>query len=273
MLEAEKISKSALSKYLIFARKTALKAGEILRDGFNKGKNIKYKGVIDPVTKYDLITEQYIINQIKKCFPSHSILSEEGSDIDNSSQFKWVIDPLDGTVNYAHRFPVYSVSIALQFNNKSIIGVVYDPERDEIYSAALGNGSFLNKKRISVSREKNLKRSLLATGFAYNINSAKKNNLGSFARMIKQSQAVRRLGSAAIDLCWMACGRLDGFWEYYLHPWDTAAAIIIVEEAGGRVSQINGGKYSIFDDNILTSNRLIHNQMIKALNGSRKVKS
>jgi len=272
MSEVEKVSNSALNSYLTFACRTALKAGGILKNGFNKGKEVKYKGIIDPVTKYDIRAEQYIVSQINLSFPSHSILAEEGSGINTDSQFRWVIDPLDGTVNYAHRFPVYSVSIALQFNNKSIVGVVYDPERDEIFSASLGKGAFLNKKKIFVSDEKNLKRSLLATGFAYNINSARKNNLGIFARMTKQSQAVRRLGSAALDLCWMACGRLDGFWEYYLHPWDTAAAIIIVEESGGRVSRINGDKYSIFDNNILASNRLIHGQMIKALAGFKKVK-
>jgi myo-inositol-1(or 4)-monophosphatase len=272
MSEDDKLTKTALNKYLIFTRQIALKAGQILVDGFNKGKDIKFKGIIDPVTQFDLKSEKYIINQITNKFPTHSILAEEDSDIDNNSPFRWVIDPLDGTVNYAHRFPVYSVSIALQYNNKSVVGVVYDPEREEMYSAASGMGAFLNSKKISVSKEKNLKRSLLATGFAYNLNSARKNNLGTFARMMKQSQAVRRLGSAALDLCWMACGRLDGFWEFYLHPWDTAAAIIIVEEAGGKVSQINGEKYSIFDDNILTSNKLIHNQMIKALTSSKKVK-
>jgi myo-inositol-1(or 4)-monophosphatase len=272
MPETKKLSKTALNRYLTFARKTALNAGKILSDGFNKGKDIKYKGIIDPITKFDLSSEKYIINQIIENFPSHSILTEEGSDVDNNSPFRWIIDPLDGTVNYTHRFPVYSVSIALQYNNKSIIGVVYDPEKDEMFSAALGKGAFLNSKKISVSKEKNLKRSLLATGFAYNINSARKNNLGIFARMMKQSQAVRRLGSAALDLCWMAHGRLDGFWEYYLHPWDTAAAIIIIEEAGGKISRINGDNYSIFDNNILASNKLIHNQMIKALAGSKKVK-
>lgn len=254
-------SKKELTQFKLFAEKTALGAGTILADGFLKNKNIKYKGRIDPVTEFDLKSEKFIIGKIRSAYPEHSILSEEGSSIDNNSDFCWVIDPLDGTVNYAHRFPIYAVSIALQYRNKSIVGVVYAPETDELFSAAVGLGAFLNKKKIVVSTEKRLDRSLLATGFAYNILTAKKNNLGMFSRMMKNAQAVRRLGSAALDICWVASGRLEGFWEYYLHPWDTAAAIIILAEAGGKVTQIDGRSYSIFDNSILASNRLIHKSM------------
>ena len=147
------------------------------------------------------------------------------------------------------------------------MGVVYDPEANELYSAARGLGATLNKKRITVSSQRSLERSLLATGFAYNIRTARKNNLGMFARMMKKAQAVRRLGSAALDLCWLAAGRLDGFWEYYLHPWDTAAAALIVKEAGGKVSRIDGGEYSIFDKDILASNGYIHSSMKSVLTG------
>ena len=255
------LPKKELQKYKLFAEKISFGAGKILSEGFLKNKNIQYKGRIDPVTEFDLKSEKYIISQICDAYPEHSILSEEGSSIDNNSDYCWVIDPLDGTVNYAHRFPIYAVSIALQYKNKSIVGVVYAPETDELFSAALGLGAFLNNKRIKVSPEKRLDRSLLATGFAYNIATAKKNNLGMFARMMKHAQAVRRLGSAALDICWVASGRLEGFWEYYLHPWDTAAAIIILSEAGGKVTQIDNNPYSIFNKSILASNRLIHKSM------------
>ena len=258
-------SKKEIQQYKSKAEKIALGAGKILADGFLKKKDIKYKGRIDPVTEFDLKSEKYIIAQLSKLFPSHSILSEEGSSIDRNSDFCWVIDPLDGTVNYAHRFPVYAVSIGLQYKKQSIVGVVYAPESNEMFSAGLGVGSFLNNKKMKVSTEKKLERSLLATGFAYDIATARRNNIGMFSKMMKKSQAVRRLGSAALDICWVACGRFEGFWEYNLHPWDTAAAIIILTEAGGKVSQIQEAPYSIFNDNLLCSNRLIHNKMRDAL--------
>ncbi|NOY87783.1 MAG: inositol monophosphatase [FCB group bacterium] len=259
-----------LKSYLNFAMEWAKGAGDILYRGFNQTKQINYKGRIDPVTQFDLQSERFIISRIEKTFPEYSILAEEGDTIENNSSFCWVIDPLDGTVNYAHKIPIYTVSIALQYNRQTIVGVVYDPERDELFSAAKGLGAFLNRKRIKVSPQKKLERSLLATGFAYNIGTARKNNLGMFARMMKQAQAVRRLGSAALDLCWVATGRFDGFWEYYLHPWDTAAAILMVEEAGGKVSKISGGSYSIFDREILASNGHIHLAMREVL--TRKIK-
>ena len=265
------LNKSDLKQYLLFAEKTALEAGKILSEGFSKKKKVTYKGAIDPVTEYDLKSEKCIINRIKKKYPSHDILSEEGQSIESSSDFRWVIDPLDGTVNYAHGLPVYSVSIALQYLGRSIVGVVYDPEKNELFSASLGMGAYLNRRKICVSSETNLKRALLATGFAYNIQKARKNNLGMFSRMMKKAQAVRRLGSAALDLCWLAAGRFEGFWEYYLHPWDTAAAILIVSEAGGKVSQIKNNDYSIFDKSILAANNnSIHRAMRRVLTESQK---
>lgn len=256
-----KISKKELSEYKNIAEKLARGAGKILSAGFLKNKDIKYKGRIDPVTEFDIKSEKYIIAQIQKAFPSHSILTEEGSSIDNNSDFCWVIDPLDGTVNYAHRLPSYAVSIALQYKNESIVGVVYAPELNEFFSAVIGQGAFLNKKKIKVSSEKKLERSLLATGFAYNISTLKKNNLGLFARMMKHAQAVRRFGSAALDICWVADGRFEGFWEFNLAPWDSAAGIIILTEAGGKVTQIDLSNYSVFSKSLLASNRLIHKKM------------
>lgn len=264
------MTKTELKKALTFAETTARSAGEILKLGFHKKKQIRYKGVIDPVTEYDLKSEKHIVAALKKNYPDHGILSEEGDNKKSTDQYRWVIDPLDGTVNYAHKMPVYAVSIALMENDDPIVGVVYDPEKDEMFSAVKNGGAFLNGKKISVSKESKLNRSLLATGFAYNIKKAKKNNLGTFARMMKQAQAVRRLGSAALDLCWLADGRFEGFWEYYLHPWDTAAAILIVTEAGGKVTGISKDKYTIFDDNLLASNNLIHQQMRQALTSKMK---
>ncbi len=262
-----KPNKTELRQYQAFAQELAFGAGKILSAGFHRSKKISFKGQIDPVTQYDLKSERYIISGIKKKYPDHSVLAEEGSGFDNGSLYRWVIDPLDGTVNYAHGFPVYSVSIALEYNKQAIVGVVYDPEADELFSAGLGLGARLNNHNIKVSPQRSLGRSLLATGFAYNIRTARKNNLGMFSRMMKKAQAVRRLGSAALDLCWLAAGRLDGFWEYYLHPWDTAAAALIVTEAGGRVTRIDGGKYSIFDEDILASNGFIHVSMKSVLTG------
>ncbi len=255
------LSNKEIKQFVSFAADTALGAGRILKKGLTQVKKIDFKGRIDPVTEFDLKSEKYITRAIQKTYPEHSILAEEGSGSENGSQFRWVIDPLDGTVNFSHGFPVYCVSIALEHNGQIIAGVVFDPERDELFSAGLGQGSRMNGKKITVSSECNLQRSLLATGFAYNIGTARRNNLGMFARMMKKAQAVRRLGSAALDLCWVANGRFDGFWEYYLQPWDTAAATLILNEAGGKVTRINGKEYSIFAKDLLASNNHIHTAM------------
>ena len=247
----------------------AVGAGKILRRGFNTNFQVRYKGAIDPVTEYDLKSEKYITSRIKKVCPGHSILAEEGTGQQNDSSFTWVIDPLDGTVNFAHGFPIYCVSIGVEYEGDMIAGAVYDPERDELFHAAKGQGAFLNRKRISVSTQKRLNRSLLNTGFAYDVHMAVRNNLGLFARMVKAAQAVRRPGSAAIDLCWLAAGRIDGFWELKLRPWDTAAASVILSEAGGRATRLNGRDYNIFSGDLLASNGLIHNQMKKVLTGQK----
>ncbi len=259
-----------LKNLLSFTEQVAIDAGKILSGGFHRAKKVRYKGVIDPVTQYDVKSENFIKSKILKRYPDHSILAEEGDEVDTGSDFRWVIDPLDGTVNYAHGFPVYSVSIALQYCGESVVGVVYDPELNEKFVGLKGRGAFLNKNRLSVTGERNLQRALLATGFAYSIKTARQNNLGMFARMAKKAQGVRRLGSAALDLCWVAAGRLDGFWEYHLHPWDTAAGMLIVTEAGGKVSKINGKSYSIFDTDLLASNGHIHRAMREVLHQKRK---
>lgn len=256
-----------IRKLLRFSEETARRAGAMLKRGFNSVMDVRYKGRINPVTEWDIKAEKYIAGQIEKNWPDHSVLAEEGSDRDENSGYRWIIDPLDGTVNFAHGFPVYCVSIAVEHNHRPLAGAVYDPERDEMFSAGAGLGARLNGRKIKVSSEKELRRSMLATGFSYDVATARRNNLGYFSRMVKAAQAVRRPGSAAIDLCWLACGRLDGFWELRLHPWDTAAGQLIVTEAGGRVTRFDGSRYSVFDDEILASNGRIHDSMRELLGG------
>ena len=250
-----------------FSDNLAVRTGEILKKRFNTSHRVKYKGRIDPVTEADVKAEDFITTRIMKTYPDHTVLAEEGSGSGEEAEYRWVIDPLDGTVNYAHGFPVYCVSIALEHEGEMVVGAVYDPERDELFHAGRGQGAFLNKQRLQVSQETVLKRALLATGFGYNIATASPNNLGYFTRMAKKAQGIRRAGSAAIDMCWLAAGRLDGYWELYLHPWDTAAALVIVEEAGGKVTRMDGGPYSIFDNNILAANTRLHGTMKRALSG------
>jgi len=248
-----------------FACELARDAGDVLKKGFSRTRRVTFKGRIDPVTEYDLKAEKLITGRIGRIYPRHEILAEEGSATGRRSEYCWVIDPLDGTVNYAHGFPVYCVSIALQHHGETIAAAVCDPEREELFWTSRGSRARLNRRAITVSRERRLERALLATGFAYDIGTARRNNLGLFARMARKAQGIRRPGSAAIDLCWLACGRLDGFWELRLHPWDTAAAVLIVGNAGGQVSRLDGQAYCIFDKDILASNGLIHRTMRKVL--------
>lgn len=255
----------------------AIEAGSILRRGIHGRIRVAFKGQIDPVTEYDLRSQRSIVRQIRRTFPDHDILAEEGTASHTASPFRWVIDPLDGTVNYAHRFPIYCVSIGIQYEERELVAVVYDPERNELFTAIRGEGARLNGKLTHVSVERNLTRALLATGFSYSVRTDRKNNLGYFARAVKTVQGVRRPGAAAIDLCWLACGRLDGFWELDLHPWDTCAAILIIQEAGGRVSQMDGSPFSIFDRNLLASNGPLHTPLRKLFGTSpdagKKIKS
>lgn len=265
------MTKRETAQFAGFAEELARGAGAILKRGFTRPFKIAYKGDIDPVTEQDLKSEKYITDKIRRRFPDHAILAEEGTGggQPSGSSYRWVIDPLDGTVNYAHRFPVYCVSIGLEYEGEMVVGVVYDPERDELFRAGRSVGSFLNGRRISVSSEQRLDRALLATGFAYDVHKARRNNLGLFARMVKRAQAVRRPGSAAIDLCWLACGRLDGFWEFGLYPWDTAAGWLIVTEAGGKVSRIDGRPFSIDAPDILATNKRLHRAVRNVLTSSR----
>lgn len=256
-----------------FAKQLALEAGELLRAGFNRAIKVTYKGRIDPVTEIDLKSERFIVSQIKKRFPDHDIVTEENTaSRKQGAEYRWIIDPLDGTVNFSHGFPIYCVSIGVERNGRVIAGAVCDPERKELFHAMAGQGAYLNRRQISVSKERNLERALLATGFAYDIGTSRQNNLGYFAKMAKKAQGVRRPGSAAIDICWLAAGRLDGFWELKLHPWDTAAAELILREAGGKTTRMNGSAYSIYAPDMMASNGHLHRAMQRALGVSRNTK-
>ncbi len=247
----------------------ARKAGLVLKKRLGRAGDISYKGVIDIVTEMDRTSESIIVKDIKKAFPDHGILTEEASEIASSASDgiskRWIIDPLDGTTNYAHGYPAFSVSIAFEYSGAVVLGVVYNPMLDELFLAEKGKGARLNSKKIRVSKVGSLDRSLLATGFPYDVRSSRNNNLGHFANFAVRAQAIRRAGSAALDLCYLACGRFDGFWELKLKPWDTAASTLIVKEAGGVVTDFKGRPFSLFSGECLASNGLIHRDMLGVL--------
>ena len=213
----------------------------------------------------DKNAERLIIRNIRCAFPDHAILSEESEPKNKESPFKWIIDPIDGTTNFIHSFPFFCVSIALEEAGEVMLGVVYDPLREELFLAERGSGAYLNRKRIQVSKVKRLAEGFLATGFSYGIKGARHTNIENFANFLMKALAIRRAGSAALDLCYVACGRFDGFWELDLFPWDTAAAALIVKEAGGVVTKFDGKPYRHYDHEILASNSFINQDMIKIL--------
>jgi len=248
-----------------FAVDLARKSGALLKDKFSQTHQIHYKGEINIVTEADKMSENLIIGEINRSFPDHGILSEESPAITGTGKLRWIIDPLDGTTNYAHGYPVFCVSIALENEGDIILGVVYDPMREDMFVAVRGEGAYLNDRKLRVSSTDNITRSLLATGFPYDIRESRENNLDYFNAMAVNVQAIRRAGAAALDLAYLAAGRFDGFWELKLKPWDTAAGVLLVEEAGGIVSDIAGAKWHLQSPSILASNGLIHKQMIKVL--------
>jgi myo-inositol-1(or 4)-monophosphatase len=261
-----------MKDYLSVAREAALTAGGILRDNIHGIREITYKGDINLVTEMDMRSERAVIDILLASFPDHGIMAEEETTIRKGSGFTWIIDPLDGTTNYAHGYPCFSVSIALEQDDEIVLGVVYDPMRGELFSAQKGHGAFLNGKPIQVSGTDTLIKSLLATGFPYDRKVSDRNNLDYFRDLLMASQEVRRDGSAALDLCYVASGRFDGFWELKLKPWDVAAGSIIVAEAGGNVSDLSGSKFSIHEDEILASNGKVHAQMVGLLRAEERRK-
>lgn len=251
----------------------ARRAGAVLASHYGERQVIHFKGEIDLVTDVDRESEELIVAFVKEKYPSHSILTEESPPVEGKSSYRWIIDPLDGTTNYAHGYPFFGVSIALERGGEIIAGAVYDPLRDECFSAGTGTGAFLNGNAIRVSSVDTLRRSLLATGFPYDINTSDETNIDYFEAYARSAQALRRDGSAALDLCYLACGRFDGFWELKLRPWDTAAGYLIVSEAGGVITGLAGEPYSIHDGDILGSNGLIHDQMVQVAQSVRRRKS
>lgn len=254
-----------MSDALKVAVEAACAAGRIQKERAGRIGEIRYKGEINPVTEVDLLCEKEIIDRIHQRFPDHAVLAEESGETAGHADHLWVIDPLDGTMNYAHGFPSYCVSIAYRHANETVVGVVYNPCLDELFVAEQGKGATLNGEPIHVSPITNLKESLLATGFAYDVHKAGHNNVDHFVNFIAAAQGVRRPGSAAMDLCYTAMGRFDGFWELKLNVWDYAAGVLMVEEAGGRVTRFHGEAFRFGDKEILTSNGHIHDAMIAVL--------
>ncbi|MCS7157088.1 MAG: inositol monophosphatase [Blastocatellia bacterium] len=257
------------SSMLDFAVETAREAGALLRDHFGRTVDVNYKSSpIDLVTEVDLLSESLIKERIAAHYPRHAILAEESGHQGGTSEYRWLIDPLDGTTNYAHGYPFFCVALALEYQGEIVLGVVYDPLREELFVAERGAGATLNGRPIRVSRTETLAQGLLATGFPYTIRSRPDESLAYFARFVKTAQAIRRDGSAVLDLCYLACGRFDGFWELGLKPWDMAAGALMVEEAGGRVTRFDGSPFRLYEPEILASNGRIHDEMIAVLIGA-----
>ncbi len=251
--------------FLKVAKEAALKAGKMLRENFDETREVSFKGEIDLVTHFDSLSQSLIHKYISSRFPEHDFLAEEGLRREKGAEYRWLIDPLDGTTNFAHKFPVFCISIALERNQETELGVVYDPLRNEMFWAEVGQGAFLNDKKITVSSVNDLDKSLVATGFPYDIRESEVNNIDHFNNFAIRVQAIRRCGSAAMDLCYVACGRFDGFWELKLNSWDVAAGVLIVKEAGGRISDFQDKEYSIYGSETLATNGLIHQQMVGVL--------
>jgi myo-inositol-1(or 4)-monophosphatase len=256
-----------IKRLLDVAIETAKIGGEILKEGYGTLFEISTKdGKNNIVTEYDFKSEKAIIENIKKHFPNHDILAEEsGLNDKNKAEYKWIIDPLDGTVNFSHNLPIFSVSIAVEYKGEIIVGVILHPLLNELFYATKGGGAFMNGKALSVSENDNFDWSILVTGFPYNVNENPRNCLNTFTSIVSRGLPVRRLGSAALDLAYIAAGRFDGFWEANLKPWDVAAGYLLVCEAGGTVTQYDNSPYSIYKETILATNGKIHNTASKII--------
>ncbi|MEX1248712.1 MAG: inositol monophosphatase family protein [Anaerolineales bacterium] len=251
----------------------ARNAGAILRDGFGKQHQIEFKGEIDLVTEVDHQSEDYILSEIARRFPGHRIFSEESGGRDGSAEDVWYVDPLDGTLNYSHGLPLFCVSIAYAHASELAVASVYDPIAEEMFTAERGRGAQLNGATIQASTVANLKSSLLVTGFPYDAWTNPINNFAEFRRFSMRSQGVRRLGSAALDLCYVAAGRLDGFWEIRLNAWDVAAGALIAKEAGARVTDVRGGPDFITKpQSVVAANPALHTKMLEVLQESEITK-
>ena len=252
-------------------KNTLLKAlhgsSNILKEYFDKDFIVESKDIVSNlVTEVDKRSEAKIIEIIRNEYPDHNILSEEIGALNTASDVKWIIDPIDGTINYAHRIPICCISIGVEVAGEIVMGGIYNPFGGELFFAEKGKGSYLNDKKINVSVENCFEKSLLVTGFPYDTSNNPNKPVEVFSAIVNKDIPVRRLGSAALDICWTACGRFDGFWEYNLNAWDVAAGYIILTEAGGNVTDFKGGKYSVYNKEILASNGKIHKNILDVIN-------
>ncbi|BFU92158.1 MAG: Inositol-1-monophosphatase [Nitrospira sp.] len=260
----EPISREALLEAAVAAGQ---EAGALLVQYAGAGFHIEYKNPINLVTDADRAAEQCVIERIRAHFPTHRFLAEEQGRVEKAqSPYLWIIDPLDGTTNFAHGYPTYCVSIGLEYQGRCVLGVVFDPTRNDLFTAIEHRGARLNGRPIHVSSTMTLDGSLLVTGFAYDIRETPRNNLDHFSNFALKAQGLRRTGSAALDLCYVAAGRFDGFWEVRLNPWDMAAGSVIVREAGGRLTDFSGKDLSIYGQELVASNGQIHDAMLAVLN-------
>src|SRR5579863_9276672 len=244
------------------AAQIAREAGALLMEHFRQRVKVEYKGEADLVTVADRKSEALIRERLRQHWPSFDILGEEGGLQDTGSDYRWYVDPLDGTTNFAHGFPVFCVSMGLEYKGERIAGVIYDPTRDELFAAQRGGGAFLNQQPIRVSKVARLAECLVATGFPSH-KRHKNPNIFFYHQITLHTHGVRRAGSAALDLCCVACGRFDGFWEFNLKPWDTAAGVLIVQEAGGKVTDFKSGPFQLDSHETLASNGLVHAALLK----------
>ena len=250
---------------LLFATDLARQAGALLRDAVDRPRELHFKSRADLVTDVDLASERLLVAALREKYPDHAILAEEGGAIDGSTRFTWLIDPLDGTTNYAHGYPVFSVTLALLDDGEVELGVVYDPLREECFTAQRGVGAWRNGQQLRVSATSELRGALLSTGFPYHRFGGVDTNLPQFNTLIMRCQGTVRSGSAALDFAYVASGRSDGHWELGLKPWDSAAGALLVREAGGQVTNWTGGHYDPWDNHVLATNGRVHDEVIAAL--------
>jgi myo-inositol-1(or 4)-monophosphatase len=256
---------ATLDRHLEVARKAAKESGRIQIKGLSQKLQVDHKGRYDLVTDVDRECEEVVVSILQEAFPGIGILAEESARKDTGSKEVWIIDPLDGTTNYASGYPAFCTNIALQRAGEIVLGVVYEPVRDELFEAVRGEGSRLNGATIRVSKTEKLSQALLATGFPYDRCEQPHTNLDRFCALTMRTRGVRRGGSASLDLCYTACGRLDGYWEIRLQPWDVCAGALIVSEAGGRVSDLAGQEYDWSGKETLASNRRLHDELVASL--------
>jgi myo-inositol-1(or 4)-monophosphatase len=248
----------------------ALESGKLIKASSSRQFTIDSKDSVNNlVTEVDHASEKLIIGIIREAFPDHHILTEESGDLPKHSSYKWIIDPIDGTVNFANGIPICCVSIAVEKDGEVIMGAVYNPFINEFFFAEIGKGAFLNDQPISVSKKTKVAEACLVTGFPYKYTEGE-GLLETFGSFIKKGIPVRRLGSAAIDLCWVACGRFDGYYEFFLNAWDSAAGFLIVQEAGGRVTDFSGKPFSPYQEKIIATNGLIHDELVQWINNAKQ---